>query len=211
VNFSGWVLRNVGAPDEAVERHLEALEVADRNGTAEVTIAALEDLAEERLTAGDLDAAAGRLSAAQFHLRGDLVFGWRLELKLRLLQSRLALASGEFEQALAIAEPLAARALKIGVPRYTSVARLLGHRARARLGMAVDLAAVEADLDLLDRAVAIEAWWWTGETAADLHVPGWVVRAADSAAQLARGSGEREAGLRAATAKRLDIWKTAAG
>jgi DNA-binding SARP family transcriptional activator len=211
VNFSGWVLRNVGAADEAVERHLEALEVADRQGTAEVTVAALEDLAEERLAAGDLQAAAGRLSAAHLRLQGDLVFGWRLELKLRLLQGRFALASGEFEQALAIAEPLAARASEIGVPRYTCVARLLGHRARARLGMPVDLAAVEADLDLLDGAVAIEAWWWTGETAADLQVPGWVERAGDRAARLVRASGEHEAGLRAAAARRLDLWKTAAG
>ena len=211
VNFSGWVLRNVGAAGEAVQRHLEALEVADRNGTAEVTIAALEDLAEERLAAGDLDAAAGRLSEAQLHLRGDLVFGWRLELKLRLLQSRLALARGQFEQALAIAEPLAARASKIGVPRYTCVARLVGHRARGRLGMPVDLAAVEADLDLLDSAVAIEAWWWTGETAADLRVPGWVARAADCVARLADESGEREKGLRAAAAQRLDTWKAVIG
>jgi DNA-binding SARP family transcriptional activator/tetratricopeptide (TPR) repeat protein len=211
VNFSGWVLRNVGAAEEAVERHLEALEVADRNGTPEVTIAALADLAEERLAAGDLDAAADRLSAAQSHLRGDLVFGWRLELKLRLLQGRLALASGEFERALAIAEPLAARAAEIGVPRYTSVARLLGHRARARLGMPINLAAVEADLDLLDGAVAIEAWWWTGETAADLYVAEWLTRAADSAARLADASGEHAAGLRAATTQRLDIWKSAVG
>ena len=209
VNFSGWVLRNLGATEEAVERHLEALEVAERNGTAEVTVAALEDLAEERLAAGDLDAAADRLSAAQSHLRGDLVFGWRLELKLRLLQGRLALASGEFERALAIAEPLAARASDIGVPRYTCVARLLGHRTRARLGMAVNLTAAEADLDLLDEAVAIEAWWWTGETAADLHVAKWLDRAADSAARLAHASGEREAGLRAAAAQKLDIWTTA--
>jgi tetratricopeptide (TPR) repeat protein len=160
VNFSGWVLRNLGAAEEAVERHLGALAVANRNGTTEVTIAALEDPAEERLAAGDLDAAADRLSAAQSHLRGDLVFGWRLEFKLRLLQSRLALASGKVEQALAIAEPLAARSAEIGVPRYTSVARLLGHRARARRGMPLNLAAVEADLDLLDRALELplESW-----------------------------------------------------
>jgi DNA-binding SARP family transcriptional activator len=211
VNFSGWVLRNVGAAGEAVQRHLEALEVAERNGTVEVTIAALEDLAEERLAAGDLDATAGRLSAAELHLRGDLVFGWRLELKLRLLQSRLALARGQLEQALAIADPLAARASQIGVPRYTCVARLVGHRARARLGMPVDLAAVEADLDLLDGAVAIEAWWWTGETAADLRVPGWVARAAGCVARLADESGEHETGLRAAAAQRLDTWKAAVG
>jgi DNA-binding SARP family transcriptional activator/tetratricopeptide (TPR) repeat protein len=211
VNFAGWVLRNVGAVDEGVERHQEALEVANRNGTPEVTIAALEDLAEERLGAGDLEAAAGRLMEAQSHLRGDLVFGWRLELKLRLLQGRFALANGDSEQALAIAEALAARAVEIGVPRYTSVARLLGHRARARLGMPVDLAAAEADLDLLDRSVAVEAWWWTGEMAADLRVPGWVDRAADSAARLARAAGERGAALGLSAGQRLDIWKAAAG
>jgi len=211
VNFAGWVLRNVGAVDEGVERHEEALEVANRHGSSEVRIAALEDLAEERLGAGDLEAAAGRLEAAESHLRGDLVFGWRLELKLRLLQSRLALASRDSERALAIAVPLAARAVEIGVPRYTSVARLLSHRARSRLGMPVDLAAVEADLDLLDRAVVVEAWWWTGETAADLRVPGWVARAASSAARLARASGERGAALGVSAAQRLDIWKAAAG
>ena len=150
VNFSGWVLRNVGAVEEAVERHLEALEIANLHGTEEVTIAALEDLAEERLEAGDLGAAASRLATVQAHLRGDLVFAWRLELKLQLLRGRLALASGEAAQALEIAERLAVRASGIGVPRYTSVAHLLGHRARARLGMPVDFAATEADLDLLD-------------------------------------------------------------
>jgi len=211
VNFAGWVLRNVGAVDEGVERHQEALEVASRHGSMEVTIAALEDLAEERLGAGDLEAAAGWLTGAESHLRGDLVFGWRLELKLRLLQGRLALANGDSELALAIAEALAARAVEIGVPRYTSVARLLGHRARARIGMPVDLAAAEADLDLLDRSVAVEAWWWTGETAADLRVPGWVDRAADSAARLARAAGERGAALGLSAAQRLDIWKAAAG
>jgi hypothetical protein len=77
--------------------------------------------------------------------------------------------------------------------------------------MPLNLAAVEADLDLLDGAVAIEAWWWTGETAADLHVAEWLTRAADSAARLADASGEHAAGLRAAATQRLDIWKSAVG
>ena len=46
VNFAGWVLRNLGAWAEALDQHQQALEVAQRDGTAEVTIAALEDLAE---------------------------------------------------------------------------------------------------------------------------------------------------------------------
>ena len=64
VNFAGWVLRNLGAWHEALDHHQEALEVAQRQGTAEVNIAALEDLAEQCLDAGDPDGAAARLAQA---------------------------------------------------------------------------------------------------------------------------------------------------
>ena len=40
VNFAGWVLRNLGAGPEARDHHQEALEVGQRQGTADVTIAA---------------------------------------------------------------------------------------------------------------------------------------------------------------------------
>ncbi len=33
VNFAGWVLRNLGARQEALDHHLRALEVAQRQGT----------------------------------------------------------------------------------------------------------------------------------------------------------------------------------
>ena len=64
VNFAGWVLRNLGAAARAVDLHQEALELGQRQGTAEVTIAALEDLAEQRLEVGDADAAQARLAEA---------------------------------------------------------------------------------------------------------------------------------------------------
>ncbi|PZS32020.1 MAG: hypothetical protein DLM58_10510, partial [Pseudonocardiales bacterium] len=133
VNFTGWVLRNLGAVDEARDHHLEALDAGSQPGRPELKIAALEDLAEDRIDRGDLDAAASYLSDVEPLLHGDLVFGWRLALKLRLLRARLALAGGDFEQALAVADDLAADAAAIGVPRYTSVARLVGHSARTRL------------------------------------------------------------------------------
>ena len=137
VNFAGWVLRNLGARQEALDHHREALEVAQRQGTAEVTIAALEDLAEQSLDAGDADGAAARLAEALALLQqGDLVFGWRLELKHQLLTARAALLRGEPERALAGASGLEARAGALGVPRYGSVARLLRHRANRALGLA---------------------------------------------------------------------------
>ncbi len=63
VNFAGWVLRNIGATGEALDHHHEALDAAAREGTAEVTIAVLEDLAEHCLDAGDLDGGADQAGA----------------------------------------------------------------------------------------------------------------------------------------------------
>jgi DNA-binding SARP family transcriptional activator len=204
VNFAGWVLRNLGAWPEALDHHYEALEVGQRQGTPDVTIAALEDLAEQQLETGDPDGAQARLDQATALLRGDLVFGWRLQLKHQLITGRLAMARGDPERALEEASQLESRATALGVPRYTSVARLLAHRANRALGLPVDPGAVAADLDLLDRCVAIEAWRWTWDVAADFGNRAWLDRAADRAARLAREAGSYADGLRREADQRLD-------
>ncbi len=211
VNFAGWVLRNLGAYPEALDHHHEALEAGQGQGTADVTVAALEDLAEHALEAGDPDAAAARLAGAGALLRADLVFGWRLRLKHQLLTGRLALLRGEAERARAEASALASRAAELGVPRYASVARLLAYRADHALGRPVDPAAVAADLDRLDRCVAIEAWWWTCDMATDFGLPAWGDRAADRAARLARDAGEYGDGLVREADRRLARPPAAAG
>jgi DNA-binding SARP family transcriptional activator len=211
VNFAGWVLRNLGAYTEALDHHHEALEAGQGQGTADVTVAALEDLAEHGLESGDADAAASRLAEAGALLRADLVFGWRLRLKHQLLTGRLALLRGEAERARAEASALASRASELGVPRYASVARLLAYRADHALGRPVDPAAVAVDLDLLDRCVAIEAWWWTCDMAADFGVVTWRDRAADRAARLARDAGEYGDGLLREADRRLARPPAAAG
>ena len=203
VNFAGWVLRNLGAWTEALDHHHEALEVGQRQGTADVSIAALEDLAEQCLDTGDPDGAEARLAQAGALLHGDLVFGWRLELKHQFISARLALLRGDAEGALAGAGDLAARAAALGVPRYTSVARLLTHRANHALGLPADPDAVAADLDLLDRCVAIEAWRWTCDVATDFAQPAWLDRAADRVARLARGAGSHADGLLREADRRL--------
>ena len=91
------------------------------------------------------------------------MFGWRLEFRLRLLQGRLALHTGFPHHAAELAAALDADATRLGVPRYAALARLLGHRARARQGLPIDPARVESALDLLDTYAALESWWWTGE------------------------------------------------
>ena len=207
VNFAGWVLRNIGATAEALDHHREALSTVAGEGTAELTIAALEDLAEHCLDSGDAGGAQARLAEARALLHGDLVFGWRLDLKHQLISCRLALLRGEAEQALRGARELEARAAGLGIPRYTSAARLLRHRAARALGLPADPAEVAADLDRIEASVAIEAWWWTGEVAADFASRRWLDLAAERAERLARNAGSYAAGMREAAARRLDAWQ----
>ena len=208
VNLTGWVLRSLGARAQAADLHAAALEIGRGHGTAEVTIAALEDHAEQCVENGDPDGAAAWLAQASDLLRGDLVFGWRLDLKLRLLTARLALLCGEPDRAAGQARELERRAQDLAIPRYVSVARLLRHRADHRLGQPASREQVAADLDLLDSSVAIEAWWWTGDLAADYGVPAWLDRAAGHVAGLARHAGSYAGGLQDAAARRMQSWQS---
>lgn len=169
VNFSGWVLRNLGETAAGVDAHQQAAEEAvDGVVIPEVLVAALEDLAEARLRADDPDAAALLLDRVREALVGDLVFGWRLAMKLQLLQAQVHLLHDEAEAALGVAAELAGDAARAGVPRYDACARLLVHRARHALGEPVDPAAAWDDLCRVERAVGIEASWWAASTGAAL-------------------------------------------
>jgi DNA-binding SARP family transcriptional activator len=209
VNFTGWVLRNLGASAAALDCHTEALEAAGRMATPEVAIAVLEDLAELRLDAGDAEGAAPLLAAAHDKLTGDLVFGWRLALKHDLIAARMALLRGDAELALATAARLTEAARKLGIPRYASAAGLLRHRAAAALGLPPDLPGAERDLSLMEHSVAIEAWWWTGEAAAALRVPAWLDRAAEQAGRLAAAAGSHGDTLRRHADARIRDWQDA--
>jgi hypothetical protein len=207
VNFTGWVLRNLGARSQALDLHTEALAAGRSDGTPEVTIAALQDLAEFRLETADPDGAAALLGEAVGLLTGDLVFGWRLALKGELIAARLALARGDAEHALRIATRLEDSASALAVPRYVSTARIVRHLAGHAAGQRVSLDTVAVDLDRLERAVAIEAWWWTGEAAAALGVPAWLDRAGDQAARLADNAGQLAGTVRQHAAERIRGWQ----
>lgn len=209
VNFSGWVLRNLGATSAGVDAHHEAVDCAvDGVVIPEVVVAALEDLADERLRAGDPAAAATLLDRARSALVGDLVFGWRLGMKLRLLEAQLHLQREEPEPALAVAGDLAAAAAAAGVPRYDACARLLVHRAAHGLGEPVDAARAWRDLQAVEAAVGIEAWWWAGSTGAALGDPRWLARAEELAAGLATRAGGHADALRAEAGRCLDRWRS---
>lgn len=207
VNFSGWVLRNVGATEAAREAHQEAWACTGGVGTDEMRIAVLEDLAEDRLLADDPDGAVGLLTDVGPGLSGDLVFGWRLGMKLATLRARTALRTGAAAEALEIAEALRVDADRVGVPRYGSVARLLVHQARSALGEPVDPDAAWRDLAAVEDSVAVEAWWWAGETGAALAQPRWLERAETLASTLAGASGQYGDALRAEADRRLIGWR----
>ncbi|GAA3817225.1 ATP-binding protein [Nocardioides panacisoli] len=208
VNFTGWVLRNLGQAGAGIEAHHEALEAAHGDGIPEMAVAALEDLAEERVRADDPEAAAGLLDRARTALVGDLVFGWRLAMRLDLVDAEVRLRLEDPEGALRIADSLASSARARGVPRYDACARLVAHRARAALGERADRAGVRADLDAVERAVGIEAWWWAGRTGADLGDVRLLDHAEVLAGTLAARSGARGGQLRRHVARRLDGWRT---
>jgi len=207
VNFGAWVLRNLGARAAGVDGHLAALEFADAEGATETRVAALEDLAEESLVVGDVAAATTHLADARAALGGDLVFGWRLEMKLRLLEARFALHRDDPAAALVGAEALARDATAAGVPRYASVAALVAHQARAALGEPVDLDAAWASLATVEQAARLEAWWWAGETGAALGQERWLTRSEELTADLAAASGEYGETLRAEADSRLSGWR----
>ena len=203
INFAGWVLRNLGAVAEGVESHHAALGVAESVGSAEVTVAACEDLAEAALVEGDADGCTRWLDRAAESMPGDLVFGWRLAMKLDWLRARAGLCRGDAEEALAIASRLAARAEAVGVPRYAAAARLVGAWAARSAGRTADERAAERDLDVIDQVVRLESWWITAETAGHLGRPDLFARASDRVSALAAASGEHEATLLAYARERL--------
>lgn len=207
VNFGGWVLRSLGATSAGIDAHQEALAIAEDVGFPEMLVAALEDLAEERIRAEDPAAAAVLLDRARPALAGDLVFGWRLAMKLDLLDAQVQLLRGAPEEALRTAERLRDAAAASGVPRYETCARLVVHRARAALGEAPDTEGAWQDLAALERAVGIEAWWWAGRTGADLGDPRWTERSEALVADLARRSGDHADTLRAEADRRLAEWR----
>ena len=211
VNFAGWVLRNTGAVAAGVDAHQEAAAAAvDGVVIPEVLVAALEDLAEERVRAGDPDRAAQLLERARAALVGDLVFGWRLAMKLRLLEAQVHLLQHQPERAARVARELAGAAELAGVPRYAGCARLLAHRAASALGEPVDPDAAWSDLGLVERAVGIEAWWWAGSTGAALGEPRWLVRSEQLAAHLAVRAGGHGDTLRAEADGLLERWRSEA-
>lgn len=206
-NYRAWVLRSLGAHDEAGELNLRAVEIAEAGSHAEALAHALLDLADANLLRGALDEAAALLDRADSQQPGQFVNHWRSDLRGRLIGARLALARGAAEEAWAAAEGLGEDARALGASRYVALARLVAAHSRAASGERDDLDEVGRVLDQLGALAGLEAWWLTAEAAADLHVESWlaaaeghlgalVARAGPYAGTLSRWAGARLESMR---------------
>ena len=199
-NFRGWILRALGQWDYADEENLRAVDELGSVDFPETRVASALDLAASALLRADADAAGEALAVAASHWAPELTFGWRLGLRLRLERARLALLTGRVDEAVELAGSVARESGALGVSRYGTVAGLVSASARAARGEAVDLDSVACDVEALDDAVGIDAWWVTAEVARAFDVPAWHDLARSRATLLARAAGPEGAQLSRAAA-----------
>ena len=137
-NIRGWLLRGAGLLDEAVELHRFAVEAAPGPTFQEAHYAALLDLAECHLGAGDIEQAAESVDAARGILEWSGSMSWRHRNRYRLLTDRIASLSGDHLDALGDARAVAAAAAERGDRRYHVRALLVAAAIQARSGRPVD-------------------------------------------------------------------------
>jgi DNA-binding SARP family transcriptional activator/tetratricopeptide (TPR) repeat protein len=157
-NCRAWILRNVGAFDEADARN-EAAYARSAGETVwiEPVADALLGLADGRLRAGEPGAARVLLDRYLTEAAAPHSFAWRHMLRATLLRGWCSLAEGDVAAALAAAADVVAEAEALVVPRYAVLGRAVGAAAR---GEPLDGAQVR-------RYAPLEAGWLTAM--ADRH------------------------------------------
>jgi DNA-binding SARP family transcriptional activator/tetratricopeptide (TPR) repeat protein len=162
-NMSSWVLRNIGESPRARECNLSARESARATGYPELEVYAVLDLCDDDLASGDADAAASRLGEARELMREPYAYRWRHELRVKLLEGRLALLRGFADAAVESAAALVIKAAERYAPRYVSLGSALAMQAHATLGEAPDGAQITALSERLATIAGVEAWRILGE------------------------------------------------
>jgi DNA-binding SARP family transcriptional activator len=206
-NFRSWVLRNLGAEEEAdaaSEAAWDAVGPLADLAHAEAHSHAALDLADAALRARRLDDAAAWLDRTSTAPTTPQVMAWRIDLRQRLLRGRLALAAGERDRALELAQHVRVEARRLGVPRYTCQADLLSARCALQAGDPLDLDAVDRAARALGEAAPLESWWLLAELAGDAAEARFRALAQERVAALAAGAGPYAVGLRAAAHRVLE-------
>jgi DNA-binding SARP family transcriptional activator len=164
-NCRGYVLRNLGELERADDLNAAARAAGAAIELAEPQAHALLDLAEGRLRAGDLDAAALLLAEAS-PFGGDdhrHAYRWRHLVRARWLQGRLHLALGETEEAANAADAVVREAEDRDIARYAAFGSVLALHVRISRGEPPGLAEALRVVDSLGSTAAMEQLWLVSE------------------------------------------------
>jgi DNA-binding SARP family transcriptional activator len=189
-NVRAWLLRNIGAAEEADDLNRCSWEQASGFTQVEAGAWSLLDLADGSIRRGDLAGAVEQLSGFETFITpgasdpGAKGMSYRYEMRGKLHRARLLLASGENDDARGLALQIAEDAGAIGVLRYRLLAGLVAHEAQFASERSTDLGAVDEILRSLERLAGIEDWWLTARVAAWSGVERWWDRAAARVAAL---------------------------
>jgi DNA-binding SARP family transcriptional activator len=167
VNMAAWVHRNIGDVARARESNAAALEGARESVYRELEVYALLDPCDDAIAERDTAAATRAIDAARALMRDMYAYRWRHELRVDLLEGRIALLNGDAGAAFDLAERLIASATERYAPRYTQLGAVL--RLEARAGLEAEPPAVDALTELsssLSAVAGVEAWWLMGELGA---------------------------------------------
>jgi tetratricopeptide (TPR) repeat protein len=203
LNLRAWIIRNLGATDEADRLNQAGVELARTLGLAEPLANGLLDLAAGRLFVRDLEGARNLLDEADRAGRPEHAFRWRHQLRGQLLRARLNLAEGNAERAQTSSLSLGAEATTLGAARYEVQALLVAACAAHELGHIPDVAGVRRLLDRLDEVAGLEGWWITAQVARRFDNPVWGDLARRRVTKLMERAGDYAGTLTAAAAREL--------
>lgn len=206
-NLRGWLLRSVGALDDARRCNEEAAALpADEPPYAEPRYAGHLDLVEHELVLGDIDAATARLDCIAEIEDWHGSMHWRHKARFRLQRARVSLALGDRPTALDLAGEVEAGCRRRAVRRYELIASLVA----ARAGAPIDREQIDATLRELDEIAGLEVWWLTAEMAAHLDDDPLWAQAQRRVETLSTRAGRHADELRAHAAARFAALRAAA-
>jgi DNA-binding SARP family transcriptional activator len=169
VNLGAWVLRNIGEVARARAGNDEALDGARDSAFRDLEVYTLLDPCDDAIAARDVAAATKAIEAARERMHDIYAYRWRHELRVELLEGRIALLRSDADGALAHADLLVASATARYAPRYTQLGEVLRLQALAASGAEAPTEVVLNELSAsLSRVAGVEAWWLMAELGASL-------------------------------------------
>ena len=190
------ILATLGEHEEADRINLEAINVARGNRLQSLHVVALLGLAGARLNENELDETDRHLQEAERLLTSDPAFRWSHRRRLGLLRGRLAVAAGQPDRALTVAQQVATEAEKDGNGVNFIGGRLLATRALAILKRPVDAGATSLLLEEAPSVLGGEAWRLTAEIGHAASNQRWMKLADEQLGALLRSSGAHAGALR---------------